>query len=268
MKKLFISVLFVGACSSGEMTVLNNTCSVNHTSDGTVITCPDKTTATVHDGVNGLPGRDGLDGTVGLQGVPGMRGQMGPSGQRGAQGLRGMTGLMGPIGPRGVQGLQGPAGTKGATGSQGESVSMTVENSGSNCLYAGVKLQVGSGPAAFVCNGAPGIKGDIGPAGPVLPLSAMDAITPCSPNSSPWKEIIFCLADGHLLGSFSTAMSGYQTRLTFLSPGSYEDTDLSGCSFNVASDGAGGNIISWGSGSNSYSSWSASSFDCVAEVIP
>lgn len=157
----------------------------------------------------------------------------GKDGATGPQGVS-MTGLQGPRGP------QGPIGPIGATGLQGP-----------------------EGPMGMVGPMGPqGLMGPQGPALPVLPLAAMSVITPCSPNSSPFKELIFCLADGNLLGDFSATMSGAQTRLVFVGPGSYEDTDSSGCIFTVASDNKGGTDISWAAGSNNYATWTAQTQNC------
>ncbi len=41
----------------------------------------------------------------------------------------------------------------------GQSASVTTEPVGANCTYGGVKVQVGTGTASYVCNGAPGADG-------------------------------------------------------------------------------------------------------------
>ena len=235
---------------------------------------------------NGAPGAVGPQGDVGPIGLQGEQGPIGPQGPQGIAGLMGPvgpTGIIGPVGPigstgpqgpQGVQGLKGDTGAKGATGVQGTQgiagpagATGPIGPQGPQGI-AGLTGSIGPTGATGAVGpmGPAGVSGTPGPAGPTLPLSMMDAITPCSPNSSPWKELIFCLADGNLLGSFSANMSGLETRLAFVGPGSYEDTDSSGCNFNVVSDGNGGNIISWSAGHNSYSTWTASSFDCTASV--
>lgn len=111
----------------------------------------------------------------------------------------------------------------------------------------------------MICNGVQG------QAGPPSPFSPIYPITPCGANSSPWKEVLLCLEDGSILADFSEDMQGEETRLAFIPPGSYEDTDNSGCYFNVASDGNGGNTVSWGAGSNQYATWNAGGYDCQAQ---
>jgi len=121
--------------------------------------------------------------------------------------------------------------------------------------------------------GSPGPIGSVGPAGspgpvgssgvsPSLPGSTpMSIITPCGPNSSPYKEVILCLYDGSLLASFSQDVGGSYTRLSILPPGTYVNTDSSGCKFTVVSSIAGLTTF-WKAGSNNYSSWAAGSSLC------
>lgn len=99
--------------------------------------------------------------------------------------------------------------------------------------------------------GAQGIQGNTGAAGtdgkdaPVTAFTIVNPITPCGPDSSAYKEILLCLADGQLLADFSKSSDGDLTRLAFIPVGSYQDTDNSACAFSVASDGAGGLTVSW-----------------------
>lgn len=106
--------------------------------------------------------------------------------------------------------------------------------------------------------GATGSRGPQGPAGPLMPVSL---IRPCGASSSPWKEVLLCLADGTLLADFSDDASGRNTRLSLVPPGTYEDTDASGCIF-VVSEGTTGLDVSWPAGSNQFSTWQASTVKC------
>jgi subtilisin family serine protease len=60
-----------------------------------------------------------------------------------------------------VQLLTGPATyvCNGAAGADGQSAAVTPEAAGASCAAGGVKVQVGAGPANYVCNGAAGADG-------------------------------------------------------------------------------------------------------------
>lgn len=129
---IIVSALLV-ACSSGESSTggtvstapSTSTCSVQQTSEGAVITCPDGTTATLHNGAQGVQGSTGdlgVTGPTGPQGPQGVQGEVGPQGPVGAVGPVGATGpqgIQGPVGPQGPQGIQGLRGATGATGAAG-----------------------------------------------------------------------------------------------------------------------------------------------------
>lgn len=122
---------------------------------------------------------------------------------------------------------------------------------------------------AIVCNGSDGAQGSPGTPGTtsITTFSAVNVIQPCGANSSPYKEVLLCLADGQILGSFSDNANGQNTRFAFIPAGSYDDTDSSGCNFNVSSDGDGGSIVSWNSGANQYSTWGANQVTCTAITV-
>jgi hypothetical protein len=99
---------------------------------------------------------------------------------------------------------------------------------------------------------------------PTLPTNyaPTSVIAPCGVSSSPYKELLLCLVNGDVMGSFSDSASGLNTRLALLSAGSYVDTDDSGCQFTVSIDNSGNTTVSWNQGSNQYSSWVATSVVC------
>ena len=66
------------------------------------------------------------------------------------------------------------------------------------------------------------------------------------------------------MSDFSETASGQNTRLAFIPNGTYQDTDESGCQFTVAGDNLTYSSISWGAGSNSYSTWPAGGFNWTA----
>ena len=178
----------------------------------------------------------------------------------------------------------GQDGATGTTGLNGVSVVFTsTPASLSECRAGGTVIVMASDSAgtglystadanqesAVICNGTAGQNGSNGTNGTngvnatVSPFTIDAMITPCGPNSSPYKENLICLADGSILCDFSNNMAGSNTRMAFLSVGSYEDTDSSGCQFAVTSDGNNGLTVSWGSGSNQYASWNTGSIDCI-----
>lgn len=163
----------------------------------------------------------------------------------------------------------------GLTGASGASlVFTTVPASSAACPTDGNVLLIASDTAGtgvynaadlnqrsvLICNGPTGAQG---PAGPVSAFSPVTPIMPCGADSSPNKEVLLCLANGDILADFSAEMSGDATRLSFIPPGTYEDTDSSGCVFNVTSEASGGLSVSWQAGSNQYGSWNAGAVDCM-----
>jgi hypothetical protein len=93
-----------------------------------------------------------------------------------------------------------------------------------------------------ICNGINGADG-ITPA-----YSFVSSIVACPANTSAYREVLLCLQNGKILGSFSANMNGDQTRLSFLPTGSYINTDGSSCLFNVSVT-ASGSMVSWSGGS-------------------
>lgn len=65
----------------------------------------------------------------------------------------------------GAAGTEGGAGATGESGTDGISATVTIEPKGSNCANAGIKVAVGAGTAAYVCNGVPGTNGTDGAPG-------------------------------------------------------------------------------------------------------
>lgn len=131
--------------------------------------------------------------------------------------------------------------------------------SGQNCivdsLTNGLKVTCGSS-AAYVYDGKDA---------PITPYSLVKEIQPCGPGSSPWKEVILCMAGGDLLASFSDNASGTNTRLSNIPQGNYIDTDASSCNFSVSIDANNNSTVTWNAGSNQYGSWSANSIVCLAQ---
>ena len=84
-------------------------------------------------------------------------------------------------GPAGPQGEMGEMGEMGAMGTPGQSVAVTNEPAGSNCVNGGVKL-VGVSGTSYVCNGPAGTNGANGtdataPSGAVVAFAGTTAPT-------------------------------------------------------------------------------------------
>jgi hypothetical protein len=62
-------------------------------------------------------------------------------------------------------------------------------------------------------------------------------IAPCGQPSGVIKEVLLVLANGTILADFSDNVNGYNTRLAIIPPGTYMDTDGTGCVFQVHADG-------------------------------
>lgn len=167
--------------------------------------------------------------------------------------------------PAAQQGVPGPVGLGGPPGVSdvNSSVPATTEqcpNGGTVVLIAQDTLGTGvyntndQGQTSFVvCNGIPGST----------PLSVLYTIAPCGVSSSPYKEQLLCMNNGSILGSFSDNSSGLNTRLAFIPDGTFYDTDNSGCEFNVTIDSNGDSTLSYGNGSNQYSTWQAETITCT-----
>lgn len=113
-------------------------------------------------------------------------------------------------------------------------------------------------------NGADGQDGSNATLGPDTPI---EAISPCGANSSPYKEVLLCLNNGNILASFSDSASGQNTRFAIIPVGHYNDTDSSGCQFEVElSEDLKSHIVLWNAGSNQYSLWLAGSYTCRANL--
>ncbi len=73
----------------------------------------------------------------------------------GSDGTNGTNGTNGTDGTNGTNGTDGSNGANGDAGADGQSVVMTPEPPGPNCIFGGVKLQVGDQPPQYICSSAP-----------------------------------------------------------------------------------------------------------------
>jgi hypothetical protein len=277
----FLLALFACFNSCGRQTTVAINC---------VNGCPSTPTT-------GPQGPQGPDGTVGQTGGAGATGQTGASCSVDPKGLVtcGTTTYQLPAPQVGATGRQGDTGLAGQNGysmvfSMTEATAAQCQAGGSIIVLAedtnrnGV-LDPGDSDfqTAVVCNGVDGATGSQGVQGVAgqqgqqgaqgvqgqqgiqgaagASFTSADIIQPCTASSSPWKEVLLCLPDGNILADFSDNASGLDTRLSLIPPGTYQDTDNSGCVFNVAASGSGLSV-SWGAGSNQYATWPAGAVYC------
>lgn len=110
-----------------------------------------------------------------------------------------------------------------------------------NTLFAVVLAMgfVGCGAIKHELRGAQGSPGEsiVGPQGPEGQAAVVEVIDPCLDAPGIYDEVILRLANGQLLASFSQNASGLNTRFAILTPGSYQTTDGSNCSFTVTAEG-------------------------------
>lgn len=229
-------------------------CTVTPTDTGSIIQCPDGSTASIS---------NGFDGSVGLTGQTGAVGQSGASGSQGVAGQDGKTSLITEI-AAGIDVC--PTG--------GFIFSMGVDSNSDETLQTEETTQV-----AVLCNGPQGDTGAQGIAGPQgsvgltgasgtaggTPFTPVSLITPCGANSSPWKEVIMCLNNGQLLKDYSRTSNSTTSRLALVPVGSFTDSDSSGCVFTVSIEPDGlSRKVSWSAGHNSYATWVAGNSICLS----
>ncbi len=251
MNKLlsFLSLTLLTTCSPSIISPsppapMGYTCSINNTTGIATVTCLDGTNIPLVPGPQGSPGPQGAVGAAGAQGSVGATGSQGTAGTNGAPGLAGSNGVSSAF-------IITPA-TILECASGGYDIALT-DTTHSQTIS--------------ICNGNAGATGNAGTNGTngqnggTVSFSLVQVIQPCGAASSPWKEVLLGLQGGQILSSFSEAASGTNTRFSFIPNGTYSDTDASGCSFTVSGDGSTTNSITWGSGSNSYSTWTAGGFN-------
>lgn len=187
----------------------------------------------------------------------------GQNGQNGQDGIRGPQGNPGQNGANGIAGTSSTIETLAATVDQcpaGGTVFLVETTTPEDaCETECTTIQ-----SAVVCNGQQGERGDPGQDGAsgLTPFTTVGFIEPCGAQSSSFKEELICLADGSLLASFSKTSGGADTRLAFLVPGTYEDTDGSKCVFTVAADDSGGLRVTW----DAQGDFQAGGADCAPQV--
>lgn len=174
--------------------------------------------------------------------------------------------IVGPAGQNGKDGIGLVSTTVSANQQQCPGSTGTIIIIAQDTLVTGVYSTQDAGQQmTVVCNGIQGQQGVAGQNGvsPSQPLAPISTIATCGSASSPYKEILLCLSNGQLLADFSDNASGANTRLTFIPTGSYQNTDNSGCNFNVIQDLQGNTMVSWGAGSNTYSTWVSGTQVCL-----
>lgn len=155
------------------------TCTVEQTDSGAIITCPDGTSAIISNGTDGNDGQDGQDGQNGQDGADGTNGEQGEPGADGApaepctveqtndgaiitcpDGSEAVivNGEDGEDGEQGEQGEQGEPGTAGQDGADG--ANCTVEY-----VPGGADVTCPDGTTVTITNGQDGADGQQGEKG-------------------------------------------------------------------------------------------------------
>lgn len=119
------------------------------------------------------------------------------------------------------KGRTGDRGPAGVSGIDGESCTVEQEANGSVIMCP-------DGTSAVVLNGQDGLDGQDASQSA---YSVVDIIRPC-PGPG-YREVLLRLENGNLLAHYS---DGQKEFLSFLTPGNYQLTDGSNCSFTVHSD--------------------------------
>lgn len=123
-------------------------------------------------------------------------GAIGAKGEKGDKGEKGEQGETGEKGEQGIAGQNGKDGEKGEKGDQGE-------------------------------RGAPGLSANI-------TYSIVEIIDPCGrQHPQGLDEVILKLGNGTYLASVSDSHNGTNTRFSILSPGTYQTTDGTRCTFTL-----------------------------------
>ena len=159
-------------------------------------------------------------------------------------------GPQGEMGSVGDTGSQGDVGDTGADGQNGHSSLVDLvlpgDGGGASCLNGGATIVVGLDldddlvlglteitKSRDVCNGLDGAAGEDGLDAPVNPYAPVALVNPCNDAPGIFDEVFIRLSNGSLIASFSQNLSGLNTRLSVLVPGSYMTSDGDACAFTV-----------------------------------
>lgn len=88
-----------------------------------------------------------------------------------------------------------------------------------------------------ICNGQNGSNGQNGLDAPPTPFSPTGLVEPCGDAPGVFDEVFIRLANGSIVASFSDNISGYNTRFSLLTPGTYQTTDGDNCIFSLDNNG-------------------------------
>lgn len=144
-------------------------------------------------------------------------------------------------------GLNGRDGRDGAPGS---GCSVATVDVGPVAPHGGARITCSDGSDVLLLNGAPGAvgpQGPVGPAAPATPFTIVQAITPCPNLPGAHAEVILVMQNRQLLASVSNSDTLSNTRLAFISVGSWRTTDGRNCNFTVTAS-----QITWAGGAASY----------------
>jgi len=141
------------------------------------------------------------------------------------------------------RGLDGQPGANGAPGANGSSCTVQSVLPGTVAPDGGARITCTDGSDALLLNGP---KGDDGSSAPPTPYTVTQVIKPCPTVSGSNPEVLLVLANRSILASVSQS-AGANTRLAFVTAGSYMTTDGRACAFTVTAS-----QVSWSGGSASY----------------
>lgn len=200
MKYLIASLMLIAGCGDSLFTKQAN-CTVSSESSGSLISCPDGTASTVHNG-DSIQGKAGSDGKDGLNGANGANGADGSAGLNGHSAVVALDAITHP----------------------GCTVIMSATDINDSGTW---ELSDSNQQSALVCDGADA------PPSQFTPVSIVD---PCGTKPNTWNEVFLQLYDGSLLASFSDNASGLNTRFSLITPGNYVTSDGDMCYFTITAD--------------------------------
>lgn len=172
-------------------------CSVKDEGNRLIVTCPDGSTGTISDGEDGKSGSNGTDGKDGSNGQDGFS----------------------------IVTLLGPSNSC-SNGGVTLIIGKDVNRSGVLELAEDSNIQ-----SVDICNGQDGTSA------PVSQLTPVGIINPCGDAPNLQDEVFLKLQNGTILTSISENANGKNTRLSFLTQGTYITTDGDNCRFTIDSVG-------------------------------
>lgn len=162
------------------------------------------------------------------------------------KGDTGAAGAQGGSGPTGASGSNGLAGQNGQDGQDGygmvftQTTATTCANGGSTLLFARdlnrnsvFDIEDDNIQSLTVCNGLNGTNGIDGASAAPSAFTPVTLLNPCGDAPGIYDEVFMKLSNGTVLVSFSDDWTGHNTRLSVITPGTYQTTDGDNCIFTI-----------------------------------